>query len=390
MVIYFGERENVLRISGRFPICSQEFKYNFINVRRIKMKKRFALVTLLVVVFIFSTAKAGTLVASSTTGVIDLDGSTYLQGDATTGVGDLIQLIWVGPNGMPDIPDEKGGATIDDVIIDSVQVGFGFPFNPNEGKFSKTFTHDLLTTGSIVYMRAWNEPQVSSVDLPYGNSPLYQMLSDFDDHDFGTWHLVPRDIVPIELASFNASGIEGAIELNWITESETDNAGFNIHRSMQVNGERHRVNQQLIQGAVNSQVRNEYSWLDKDVKENIVYFYWLEDISTDGVSTLHGPVEANSFAAPATYTLNQNYPNPFNPTTTIQYSLKDQGTVRLQIFNIRGQMIRELVNEIQFTGEYSVVWDGRDAQGAPVPSGTYLYTLEINGYKETRKMVLMK
>jgi hypothetical protein len=354
------------------------------------MKKRFALVTLLVVVFIFSTAKAGTLVASSTTGVIDLDGSTYLQGDATTGVGDLIQLIWVGPNGMPDIPDEKGGATIDDVIIDSVQVGFGFPFNPNEGKFSKTFTHDLLTTGSIVYMRAWNEPQVSSVDLPYGNSPLYQMLSDFDDHDFGTWHLVPRDIVPIELASFNASGIEGAIELNWITESETDNAGFNIHRSMQVNGERHRVNQQLIQGAVNSQVRNEYSWLDKDVKENIVYFYWLEDISTDGVSTLHGPVEANSFAAPATYTLNQNYPNPFNPTTTIQYSLKDQGTVRLHIFNIRGQMIRELVNEIQFTGEYSVVWDGRDAQGAPVPSGTYLYTLEINGYKETRKMVLMK
>ncbi len=354
------------------------------------MKKRFALVMLLVVVFIFSTAKAGTLVASSTTGVIDLDGSTFLQGDATTGVGDLIQLIWVGPNGMPDVPDEQGGATMDDVIIDSVQVGFGFPFNPNEGKFSKTFTHDLLTTGSIVYMRAWNEPQVSSADLPYGNSALYQMLSDFDDHDFGTWHLVPRDVVPIELASFNALGIEGAIELNWITESETDNAGFNIHRAIQVNGERHRVNQQLIQGAVNSQVRNEYSWLDKDVKENIVYFYWLEDISTDGVSTLHGPVEANSFAAPATYTLNQNYPNPFNPTTTIQYSLKDQGMVKLQIFNIRGQMIRQLVSEVQFTGEYSVVWDGRDAQGSPVPSGTYLYTLEINGYKETRKMVLMK
>lgn len=88
--------------------------------------------------------------------------------------------------------------------------------------------------------------------------------------------------------------------------------------------------------------------------------------------------------------LNGNYPNPFNPETTISYAIKEAGDVRLEVFNLKGQKVRSLVNGRQSTGHYSIVFDARDDKGQALSSGIYLYRLTAQNYLSTRKMMLME
>ncbi|MAT38913.1 MAG: hypothetical protein CL946_04845, partial [Ectothiorhodospiraceae bacterium] len=105
-----------------------------------------------------------------------------------------------------------------------------------------------------------------------------------------------------------------------------------------------------------------------------------------------GPVVT---AAPASVSLEQNYPNPFNPSTSISYTLTDESTVTLRVLDMLGREVSTLVNETQAAGSYSVVWEGTDASGQLLPSGTYLYRLDAvpaNGdaFTSTKKMTLSK
>jgi hypothetical protein len=93
------------------------------------------------------------------------------------------------------------------------------------------------------------------------------------------------------------------------------------------------------------------------------------------------------------FSLSCNYPNPFNPVTSIQYAVgSGQTSLRttLRIYNIRGQLVRTLVDEPQKRGFYRVSWDGRDDAGDQVASGIYLYKLEAGDFTEARKMVLIR
>ena len=87
--------------------------------------------------------------------------------------------------------------------------------------------------------------------------------------------------------------------------------------------------------------------------------------------------------------LNQNYPNPFNPTTTIKYSLDVNSNISLNIYNIKGQLVKQLVSAQLSAGEHSVVWDGKNDKGKSVGSGAYLYELKVNGKAQTMKKCLL-
>ena len=93
---------------------------------------------------------------------------------------------------------------------------------------------------------------------------------------------------------------------------------------------------------------------------------------------------------PRNFTLEQNYPNPFNVRTIISYSLTKRTSVRLEIFNIAGQLVKLLVDQEQSANTYRVQWDGTDFLGKPVPSGMYLYRLKTGESSETKKMSLIK
>ncbi|MCL1827700.1 MAG: T9SS type A sorting domain-containing protein, partial [Candidatus Cloacimonetes bacterium] len=88
--------------------------------------------------------------------------------------------------------------------------------------------------------------------------------------------------------------------------------------------------------------------------------------------------------------LKQNYPNPFNPDTVIEFIIAKSETIRLDIFNVKGQKVKLLLDEHRNVGQHSVKWDGKDDSGQSVGSGIYFYKLESNSFTFIKKMVLMK
>ncbi|MCB5255753.1 MAG: T9SS type A sorting domain-containing protein [Candidatus Cloacimonetes bacterium] len=86
----------------------------------------------------------------------------------------------------------------------------------------------------------------------------------------------------------------------------------------------------------------------------------------------------------------QNYPNPFNPSTTISYSLGKDAMVSLDIYNVKGQLVRSLHKGLQNQGTHKVIWNGKDAQGRDTASGFYFYRLKVGDKKITRKILMLK
>jgi len=85
------------------------------------------------------------------------------------------------------------------------------------------------------------------------------------------------------------------------------------------------------------------------------------------------------------YSLSQNYPNPFNPNTQINYTVKDAGSVKIEVFDILGRKVESLVNELKQPGNYSVTFNAKS-----ITSGVYFYKLEINDYTSVKKMMFLK
>lgn len=115
-------------------------------------------------------------------------------------------------------------------------------------------------------------------------------------------------------------------------------------------------------------------------------------------SGLVGIQNNNSSSVPSDYELSQNYPNPFNPVTNINYSIPKSSNVTLIIYDILGNEIRSLVNNVkQNAGSYNIEWDGTSNSGIGVSSGVYFYRIAvtpeqsgISGFSKTMKMILQK
>jgi len=88
---------------------------------------------------------------------------------------------------------------------------------------------------------------------------------------------------------------------------------------------------------------------------------------------------------PVNFSLSQNYPNPFNPVTSIKYEIPQNGFVKLKIFNVLGMEISTLVNQTKRQGTHEVTWNASD-----FPSGVYFYELNVDGFTERKKMILVK
>jgi hypothetical protein len=98
----------------------------------------------------------------------------------------------------------------------------------------------------------------------------------------------------------------------------------------------------------------------------------------------------NVRAVPSEFALAQNYPNPFNPETTITYDLAADSDVRLEIYNVMGQVVRTLVSDNQSAGRYRVSWLGDNSLGHQVASGVYFYRIQAGGFQFVRKLMLLK
>jgi len=93
---------------------------------------------------------------------------------------------------------------------------------------------------------------------------------------------------------------------------------------------------------------------------------------------------------PIRYKSYQNYPNPFNPVTTLRYDLPEDSFVAITVYDMLGNIIKNLVNQNENSGYQSVQWNATNNEGQPVSAGIYLYTIEAGKFRQTKKMVLLK
>ncbi|MFQ6618783.1 MAG: T9SS type A sorting domain-containing protein, partial [Fidelibacterota bacterium] len=116
-------------------------------------------------------------------------------------------------------------------------------------------------------------------------------------------------------------------------------------------------------------------------------------VETAPFSPVVGVYRIKNVQLPDEYVLSQNYPNPFNPVTTIKYGIPGWSArkkVTLRVYNILGQLVVTLVDHLQGPGNYMVRWDGKDRFGKLVPSGVYMYRLQIGNLVMSKKMIYLK
>ena len=131
--------------------------------------------------------------------------------------------------------------------------------------------------------------------------------------------------------------------------------------------------------------------------ENVTYYYWLQSTEYDGTMEFFGPVSVkteiitdDNMVLPLATQLNSAYPNPFNPSTTISFDIKEKTNVNIEIFNIKGQRVKQLVNQEVATGRHRIVWNGTDHNNRPVSSGVYFYKMQASEYSKINKIIMMK
>jgi hypothetical protein len=201
--------------------------------------------------------------------------------------------------------------------------------------------------------------------------------------------------LPVELSSFSAVIVNNGIKLNWRTETEVSNYGFDVER--QVGSRQSAVgNWEMIgfvEGHGNSNSPKEYSFVDNNVAGG-KYSYRLKQIDNDGKFEYSKVIEVD-VGAPLEFELSQNYPNPFNPSTKIKFSVPVTSNVKLSVFNILGEEVQILVNETKEAGIHTINFSaiGGSAFGGnayTLPSGIYFYKLETRNFIQVKKMSLLK
>lgn len=140
----------------------------------------------------------------------------------------------------------------------------------------------------------------------------------------------------------------------------------------------------FIEGHGNSNSPKDYSYTDKDLYAGGSKFqYRLKQVDNDGTFEYSDIVEVE--VVPSQYELSQNYPNPFNPSTTIRFSLPKQTQLKLNIYNMLGELVETIAEGMYESGYHKVTFNA-----STLPSGTYIYRMESSEFVQVKKMVLIK
>lgn len=191
--------------------------------------------------------------------------------------------------------------------------------------------------------------------------------------------------MPVELTSFSVEIIENSVTLTWMTESETNNFGFEIERSL--DGKLF-AKIGFVQGQGTTTVPQQYVFQDKNIQHGTLY-YRLKQIDTNGAFE-YSNILTVEIESPKDFALEQNYPNPFNPETFIEFRITDPTRVTLKIYNLSGKEVTTILDEPLPAGLHQVKWNGRNNRDKLVSSGIYIYEVKAGGIRHSRKMLLSK
>ena len=236
------------------------------------------------------------------------------------------------------------------------------------------------TTSNLAY----NDTMITNAILYYYKvSAVYinpNSESVFSNIDSAAIFLAPTNLV--------ATGGDGFIDLIW----DAPNKGlsfYNVYRST-ISGS----------GYAKIDTTSDIIYTNYAIAYDTSYYYvitayYINPIGESAYSNEDSAMVASSISElevpiSTTYGLSQNYPNPFNPITIIKYQLPENTEVKLNIYNIKGQLVKTLVNEKQDAKYYNIAWNGTDNYGKEVASGLYIYRIIAGDFIETKKMLMLK
>ena len=174
--------------------------------------------------------------------------------------------------------------------------------------------------------------------------------------------------LPVSLSSFTATTTtSGFVQINWVTQSESDLLGYNLYRSEADNLDEAMLVTIPMIDAHNSDIEVMYEFTDDDVLKSHTYHYWLQSMERNGSCDFFGPVSVTVTDEPEAppadeyiTALHGNFPNPFNPETRIDFSLAEQSDVTISIYNVKGQRVRTYSFDDHPAGNHTINWTGDD------------------------------
>lgn len=207
-------------------------------------------------------------------------------------------------------------------------------------------------------------------------------------YPFLSWQEGGSVALPVEMASFTATSSRLTVTVEWKTASEVNTNGFEIQRAqLSESGTTIQPWQDVgfVKGHGTSTAPIAYSCVDRGLTPG-TYSYRLKQIDNNGSAQYSKTVNIEVGKAPRTFTLSQNYPNPFNPTTTIEFTIAEDGRVVLKVYDVLGREVATLLDENRSAGEYQqVVFDA-----SRYASGIYFAVLQAGGKRLLKKMLLLK
>ncbi|HPG38601.1 MAG TPA: ubiquitin-like protein [bacterium] len=267
-----------------------------------------------------------------------------------------------------------------------------------------TYTYDVEQTDTIDQLKAKIEDLQS---IPVNQQYLYfngvfleesYTLQDYNVQKNNTLDLYNYDTaLPVSLTEFIAISNGNSVLIQWVTESETDNLGFILDKSIAETNDWQLVaswtTHSALAGQGSTSSRTEYSFTDVNVKENTGYRYRLASVSINGTIQIEKETEyaGRTAGLPIAFTLEPPYPNPFNSSVKIIYHLNADETVRIDVHDIMGRLVKVLLQDgRQQAGSYTLTWDGTDNSGVTAPSGEYIIRITTDNRQLTGKVLLLK
>lgn len=209
--------------------------------------------------------------------------------------------------------------------------------------------------------------------------------------------------LPVTLSTFSGVQDGNCVQLNWITQSESNNWLWNVYRSnSSAANSSFQHNGMPIWGAGTTSVPTQYSYQDDEIEDLpfVTYYYWLESVDYDGDSELFGPISLiystnnEDISAPELKkeSLFSSYPNPFNPSTNIDIIAAEDTKADLTIYNSKGQFVDTIFKNkyLEKDSYESFFWDGKSHDGSELPNGVYLAKLAYGNKIKTHRMILLK
>jgi len=236
--------------------------------------------------------------------------------------------------------------------------------NVSSGLVNNDIHYQIELAATIGDLLNFSTPQAIGTSLYEGSNPL-----------------------PVELSSFTAKVLKSSgVKLDWRTETEVSNFGFEVERLQDYNIEKLQDWEKIgfVEGSGNSNSPKDYSFTDNVMGGK--YSYRLKQIDTDGQFEYSKVIEVDAGNIPGGFVLEQNYPNPFNPSTTIKFALAETQTAKLIIYDVLGNEVAIPFNGIAEGGKvYETEFNGEHFS-----SGIYFYRLETDTEVQNRKMILIK